>query len=314
MILNIINKIDMKNFKNLYIVLFSLMAISYGCQENDYSFGEIITPSNIQITAELVGVDANNPNGDGSGEVVFKVTADNAVSYKFEFEGAEYVTLTGEQKIIFSKLGLNTYTVTAVASGTAGVSSSKSIQVDVLATYSPPNDLIEKLYGFDPANPTATTSRTWKIKASKDKHFGLGPVGGVVPAEWYGAGPDEKNGVGMYDDRFVFSSDGTFTHITNGDVFGRDPMIVNDLGPNTSGSVNGADIENYAYADYTENYSLTAPGGVETISLTGIGFIGYYTGGDHKYQIFDRGVPNEMILKTTDGNSEFDWWFVLTIE
>ena len=118
----------------------------------------------------------------------------------------------------------------------------------------------------------------------------------------------------MYDDRFVFNSDGTFTHITNGDVFGRDPMIVNDLGPNTSGSVNGADIENYAYTDYTESYSLTAPGGVETISLTGTGFIGYYTGGDHKYQIFDRGTPNEMILKTTDGNSEFDWWFVLVVE
>lgn len=304
----------MKNSKQLYIILFSLMTIFYGCQENDYSFGEIITPSNIQITAEIIGEDSNNPNGDGSGEVVFKVTADNAVSYKLVYDGAEYLALTGEQKIIFSKLGLNTYTVTAVASGTAGVSASKTIQVNVLATYSPPEDLIAKLYGYDPSNPTAITSRTWKVKASKDKHFGLGPVGGTTPAEWYGAGPDEKNGVGMYDDRFVFSSDGTFMHITNGDVFGRDPIIVNDLGPNVSGSVNGADIENYAFSDYTENFTLTAPGGIETISLSGNGFIGYYTGGDHKYQIFDRVTPNEIVLRTTDANSEFDWWFVLTIE
>ena len=188
----------------------------YGCQADDYSFGDIITPSNIQINAELVGADANNPNGDGSGEVKFTVTADNAVSYKFVYEGAEYVTLSGEQSIIFSKLGLNTYTVTAVASGTAGVTSSKTIQVDVLATYSPPNDLTAKLYGFDPANPTATTSRTWRIKSSKPGHFGLGPVGGTTPVEWYGAGVDEKAGVGMYDDRFIFSSDGTYTHTTNG--------------------------------------------------------------------------------------------------
>ena len=304
----------MKNIKKIYVFLFSLAVILTSCQEDNYSFGEIITPSNIQITAEITGVDANNPNGDGSGEVKFKVTADNAVSFKFVHDGTEYLALTGEQTIIFSQLGLNTYTVSAVATGTAGVSSSKTIQVDVLATYSPPNDLIGKLYGYDPAAPNATTSRTWKIKSTKDKHFGLGPVGGTVPTEWYGAGPDEKNGVGMYDDRYVFSSDGTFQHITNGDVFGRDPIIVNDLGPNTAGSVNGADIENYAYADYSEMFTLTAPGGVETLTISGLGFIGYYTGGNHQYQIFDRSAPNEMLLRTTDADSQFDWWFIIEIE
>lgn len=305
----------MKFYKYIKAIVVLTLVISFtSCQEDDYSFGDIITPSNIQINAELVGADANNPNGDGSGEVKFTVTADNAVSYKFVYEGVEYVTLSGEQSIIFSKLGLNTYTITAVASGTAGVTSSKTIQVDVLATYSPPNDLTAKLYGFDPANPTATTSRTWRIKSSKPGHFGLGPVGGTTPVEWYGAGVDEKAGVGMYDDRFIFSSDGTYTHTTNGDIFGRDPFIVNDLGPNTAGSVNGADIENYAYADYSETFQLTAPGGVETINLSGIGFIGYYTGGNHQYEIFDRSVPNELLLKTTDADATFDWWFIIEIE
>lgn len=304
----------MKNFKKLYLMIFSLITVFYGCQENDYSFGEIITPSNIQITAEIIGVDANNPNGDGSGVVNFKVSANNAVSYKFVYDGSEKVALSGETTLIFSKLGLNTHTVTVVASGTAGVSSSKSIQVDVLATYSPPDDLTGKLYGFDPANPTALTSRTWKIQSAKPGHFGLGPVGGLTPAEWYGAGPNEKDGLGMYDDRFVFSSDGTFSHKTNGDIFGRNPYVVNDLGPNSSGNVNGADIENYAFGDYTSTFSLIAPGGVETISLSGIAFIGYYTGGNHQYKIFKRDVPNELILKTTDSGSQFDWWFIIVIE
>lgn len=302
----------MNKIKKIYIVLFSLAAILTGCQEDDYSFGQIIAPSNIQITAEIVGADANNPNGDGSGEVNFKASADNAVSYKYVFNGAETVALSGETSIIFSTLGLNTYTVTVVASGTAGVSSSKSIQVDVLSTYSPPNDLKSKLFGFDPANPTALTSRTWKIQSAKPGHFGLGPVGGTTPTEWYGAGPDEKVGLGMYDDRYIFSSDGTFSHITNGDVFGRNPYIVNDLGPNT-GTLNGDDIENFLYDDYTATYFLTAPGGVETINLTGPGFIGYYTG-RHYYEIFDRGTPNELLLRTTDAGSVFDWWFIIVIE
>lgn len=304
----------MKKIKNIGVIILSMVALFYGCQEDDYSFGDIITPSNIQITAEILGADASNPNGDGSGEVKFTVTADNAVSYKFVFEGTEYVTLTGEQNIIFSKLGLNTYTVSAIASGTAGASSSKTIQVDVLATYSPPNDLTGKLFGYDPSNPTAVTSRTWKVKSSKDKHFGLGPVGGTIVSEWYGAGPDEKAGLGMYDDRYTFSSDGTFTHVTNGDVFGRLGLIENDLGPNTTGTVNGGDIENFAYGDYAGTYLLTAPGGVETITLSGFGFIGYYTGGNHQYQIFDRGVANEMVLRTTDGNGEFDWWITIELE
>ena len=290
------------------------MAVFMGCQENDYSFGEIIAPSNIQITAEIVGADATNPNGDGSGEVKFTATADNAVSYKFFYKGGEAVSLSGEHTVIFSDLGLNTYTVTVVASGTAGVSSSNSIEVDVLATYAPPADLKTKLFGFDPGNPTAVTSRTFKIAETKPGHFGLGPVGGTIPTEWYGAGISEKATVGMYDDRFTFSSDGTFTHVTNGDIFGRDPLIYNDLGGAGTGTVNGADIENFPFADYTASYSLTAPGGVETITISGTGFIGYYTGGNHQYQIFDRSVSNEFLLKTTDGNNEFDWWFIIVAE
>ena len=304
----------MKNLKNIYFLLFSTMVAFYGCQEDEYSFGDIVTPSNIQITAEIVGADAANPYGDGSGVVNFAATADNAVSYKYVFNGEETVSLSGNNSINFSSLGVNTYTVTVVASGTAGVSSSKSIEVEVLSTYAPPVDLIAKLYGYDPADPTAVTSRTWKVHSTKDFHFGLGPVGGQILTEWYGAGPDEKAGTGMYDDRFTFSSDGTFTHVTNGTIFGRDPYIVNDLGPNASGNVNGADIENYAFDDYASTWTLTAPGGTETISLSGTAFLGYYTGGNHQYQIFDRETPNEMILKTTDANAEFDWWFIITLE
>ncbi|HSM62866.1 MAG TPA: glycoside hydrolase family 16 protein, partial [Gillisia sp.] len=162
-----------------------------------------------------------------------------------------------------------------------------------------------------------------RIKAEVDGHFGLGPVGGEIVSEWYGAQANEKSNVGMYDDRYIFGEGGTFTHITNntnddptldptGTVFGRINLI-DQLGA-SGGEVNGADVLNLPYSDYSVNWSISAPGGAESINLTGIGFIGYYIGGNHRYEIFDRSVPNELILKSTDGNGEFDWWFILTTD
>lgn len=302
----------MKNFKyNLSLFILSMLVFS-SCQDEDQEFGDIITPTNILITADIVGVDATNPNGDGSGTVNFSATADNTISYKFVYNGIETSSPTGKMTYNFAVLGLSTYTVTVVATGTAGVASSADIQVDVLSTYAPPAELLDKLHGG--------TSKTWRVKSEKSQHFGLSDVGG--PAfQHYGAGVDEKAGVGMYNDRYIFNIDGTFTHITDGtndtggddpsgDVFGRNGLV-DELGA-TGGNVNGDDVENLPFNDYSESWFVTAPGGLETITISGLGFIAYYTGGDHTYQIIDRSVPNELLLKTTDGNNGFDWWFVIT--
>jgi hypothetical protein len=301
--------------------LIALLCISlFACQEDDQQFGELRAPSNLNITAEVVGADAENPFGDGSGEVRFNVTATNAISYAFIFNGNKKNSPSGSNFFIFSTLGVNTYTVTAVAYGTGGISTSETIEVEVLAEYEPPEELLTKLYGFDPENPDAFKSKTWRIKNEVPGHFGLGPVGGQIPVEFFGVGVNEKVGVGMYDDRYIFNSDRTFEVITNvnnddetGTVFGR-VNLIDELGGTGSGTANGADIENYPYSDFQETWQLIEPGGIETISLSGVGFIGYYTGGDHNYEIFDRSVPNELLLKTTDGNGEFDWWFIITSE
>ena len=305
----------MKNLKfKLNVLILMILATIFSCQDDDASIGDIVAPTNLSIETVVVGQDANNPYGDGSGVVNLYATADNASSYKFIYSTSEVSAPSGQVEALFTNLGVNTYTVTVIAYGTGGLATTATTEVEVLATYSPPEDLIEKLVG--------DSSKTWRLKSEANGHFGLGPVGGQIPVEWYGAGPEEKVGVGMYDDRFIFNIDGTFTHITNntnddpttdvsGTVFGRDGLI-DEIG--TGGTVNGADVENLPYDDYTSSYSLIAPGGVETISLNGLSFISYYTGGNHNYQIFDRSVENELLLKTTDGNNEFDWWFILTSE
>ncbi|SDG38102.1 Ig-like domain repeat protein [Psychroflexus sediminis] len=300
--------------KNYIIGLLGLML--FACQDDDHQFGDIVAPSNLTVTAELAGADADNPNGDGSGVVTFTANADNAISYSFIHNGNQKTEPSGSTSFIFSDLGVNTYTITAIAYGTAGVKSSTTVEVEVLATYAPPPELLQKLIGDG--------SKTWRIKSSQAGHFGLGPPEGSVPAEWYAAGPNEKAGVGMYDDRYIFNEDGTFTFITNatnddggtdpsGTVFGR-AGLVDQLG-SSGGETNGADIENLPYDDFQESWVIIGPGGVETISLTGLGFIGYYTGGSHNYRIFDwTSSPNDIVLSTTDGNGEFEWWFVLTSE
>lgn len=300
----------MKNLKHTVLLLCAMFTI-ISCQDEDISFGDITAPSNIQIDVEIIGVDANNPNGDGSGIVNFVATADNAISYQFVYNNAVSSAPSGLKSYSFSTLGLNTYTVSVIAFGTGGASTTKTIEVEVLSLYEPPAELITLL--------TGNSSRTFRIKNEVASHFGLGAIDGGLNG-YYPAPPNAKEGVGMYDDRYTFNIDGTFTHNVDGTnddpvndptgtVFGREGLI-DELNGSGTGTANGADIENYPYQDYSEQWTLTGPGGTETINLTGIGFIGYYIGGDHTYEIEMRSA-NEMVLRSTDGNGEFDWGFIL---
>ena len=62
----------MKNIIKITTLILT-MALFVNCQEDEAEVGEIIAPTNLVITAEVLGVDAANPNGDGSGFV--KLTA-----------------------------------------------------------------------------------------------------------------------------------------------------------------------------------------------------------------------------------------------
>lgn len=309
----------MKNTKYIIAKFLVILLVVSSCQDEDLEFGELTTPSNIDITVTYL--DDTDGDGEpeetvapglGSGEVKISVSADDAISYHVVVQGQTKLQESGSVSHIFSVLGTNTYEITAIAFGPGGVPSTKTIEIEVLSLYAPPEDLLQMLYGDG--------TRSWRIKNEAPQHFGLGPAGGDNPFEFYGANPNDKVGVGMYDDRYIFNEDGTFTHIVDntnddpdidptGTVFGREGLI-NELGGTGGGTQNGADIENYGYEDYEASWSLSAPGGAETISLSGIAFFGYYVGGDHKYVIISRS-SNEMVIKTTDGNGEFNWGFTL---
>ncbi|MBC7889905.1 MAG: glycoside hydrolase family 16 protein [Ferruginibacter sp.] len=81
-------------------------------------------PANLTLTA-LVST-------DGTGVVAFTATADNAVSYGYEFGNGDVKTVSsGTTNYQYTMAGNTTYTVTVTAVSSSGLSVKKSIQVTV---------------------------------------------------------------------------------------------------------------------------------------------------------------------------------------
>ena len=199
----------MKNIKNIYIVLFSMAIAFLGCQEKEYEFGDIIAPSSIVINAEIIGQDVNDPdlaNGDGSGIVNFTVSADNASSYVYYFNGVASASPSGIFSKRFSKVGTNIYTVVVKANGTAGVSTTKSMDIEVYSSFTD----VEAENFLSGAN--IGDSKKWYWQADVDVHVGLGPVtddygGGEFAYEawWNGIKAWDSEKACMYENEFVFT-------------------------------------------------------------------------------------------------------------
>ena len=214
----------MKNIKNIYLILFSVAITFFGCQEKEYEFGDIIAPSSIVINAEIIGQDVNDPalaNGDGSGIVNFTVSADNASSYVYYFNGVAYASPSGIFSKRFSKEGTNIYTVVVKANGTAGVSTTKSIDIEVYSSFTD----IEAENFLSGAN--IGDSKKWYWQADVDVHVGLGPVASGDENEfayefwWSGIKAWDSEKACMYDNEFVFTrtADGLTFEQTVGPAF-----------------------------------------------------------------------------------------------
>lgn len=94
------------------------------------------TPSNLAISAVVVGANAQNPNGDGSGTVNFGLSATNATSYKILLGNGETKELTnGNFTYTYTTSGTNTYVIYASAYNSGQfVSTSMSITIYVAPT------------------------------------------------------------------------------------------------------------------------------------------------------------------------------------
>lgn len=109
------------------------------CSSDSGSSGETetnTTPSNLVVSAVVVGTSSLNPNGDGSGKVNFTISATNATSYKILLgDGVTQDVNSGLFTYTYKASGTNTYTafVSAYNSGKF-VSTSISITIYVIPT------------------------------------------------------------------------------------------------------------------------------------------------------------------------------------
>ena len=272
-----------KTFKYLLGVIL-VFSIHYSCTNTSYSLGDLTAPSNIVITADVVGATTASPSGDGSGDVKITVTAKDALSIKVDYDSNTPLDLiylpTGSATKKYTSLGLNTYKITAVVYGKGGTSSTLTKDVTVRSDFTVAPNIVSSL--------TNGTSRTWVVDKSVAGHFGVGPwSNSSAGPEWWAAGVNEKVGCCncFYTATFTFAkvaSTGTYTlQVTSPDgIFTKTGS--NSTVPGIPGS---GDEGCYSYSGGTSGFtfgpsstgiSASAPSTKTAIFLSGNNtFIGY---------------------------------------
>lgn len=125
-IINLVNRASVFTI----ILLFVFQSCSSSNEGGEETPVGAVAPTNLNVQVDLVGKTAENPNGDGSGKVNFKMTATNATSFKILIEGQLQESTTGEVTYEFTGAGTKTYSIIVTAyNGTKFVSTTTTVNV-----------------------------------------------------------------------------------------------------------------------------------------------------------------------------------------
>ena len=305
-----------------YIVLMLSIFITSSCQDDDKDFGEIAAPTNLELSAEIVGQDADNPNGDGSGLVTFRASSDKAITYRYNFgDGTDVeVAPSGEITHRFNQAGTNSYNVTVIASGTGGLTTSKAVAVEVFSAF---DDQEAK----DFLSGGAGNTKTWYLAASQVGHLG---VGGTIEisadAYWFpsffAAQPFEKCGIEisdcLCDDRLIFSQDAnnqlTYQLDNNGSTFfnaGHQSVIGQDAGEDACFEFDTSGTSLVSLAPTSVDWSQVPdpefnPRGT-VMNFSDDAFMGYFVSSS-SYEILEV-TEDFLYVRTIDGLNPVLAWY-----
>lgn len=308
----------MIKIKNILLFILASGITFLGCQDEDYSIGDIIAPTNIVITAEVVGVDAENPFGDGSGFVNFKATADDVISFKFSYgDGITQIIPTGEVTKRYTSVGINNYDVVVTAIGAGGLQTTATTQIEVFSSFDDP-EAKQLLTGGE------GSSKTWYWAAAEPAHLGVGgTVEIAADSYWfpafYQAAPFEKAQTDpcFYDDELVFSMDAdgevtyvynnqgaTFFNVANQDIVGGSVGQDQCFDFDTSGT----SIVSFFPSD--QNLPENETTGT-VMGFSNDNFMGYYVGVSD-YEILELS-DNFLRVRVLDaGNPVLAWYHIFT--
>ncbi len=303
----------MKNF----ILLTALALLCFTCGQEEYSFGDITSPQNLSLAAEVVGQTNDTPFGDGTGQVVFTASADNAITYRYIFsDGTEEIAPSGQFTKRFNQVGVNTYVVTVVASGTAGVSTTATTEVTVESTFSDP-EVVDFL--------TGSGTKTWYWAADEPGHLGVGQNDDNSElnfyANYYQAAPFEKDGADeslcLYQDELVFSrqGDGLFFQLNNfGQTYfnvGYESVAGGSAGFDFCYEFTPAEEPQRVLLAPAESFVVDngVPGQTRATNLvfTNGGFMGYYIGAT-TYELISV-TDNRLVVRAIQGNNDGLAWY-----
>lgn len=312
----------MKKIK--YIIGLFLIAAFLGCEEENYQFGSLTAPSNLDINTVIIGSDTN-PLGDGSGEVIITLSADNAITYQIGFNKIDGSGLIGpvSYKLLtsgtidhkFTDPGTNDYRISMMAFGPGGTASNLTKDITVKSDYIP-----------DPVVVTAITnddSKTWVVNKDVAGHFGVDDWNKTEytdTAWWWSAGIDEKLACCscFYSTTFTFikNANGTFslTVVAPEGAFTKTGDLANIPGIPASG-------DEGCYSEYTGGTSgfnfIPSASPISEATSTKIGiklndnntFIGYGAV-QSEYEILEA-TSDKLYLRVQGTETGNSWYLIL---
>ena len=317
------HKLKNKKMKKILNIV-SLITLFFmaSCQEDINTFGDIDTPSNFVVTAQILGQNnTTDPDGDGSGKVLFTAKANNAISYRYIFgDGSSDNSPSGIYEKRYNLTGLNTFTVTIIATGKGGVSSTKTIQVTVLSIFEDPQ-AVQFL--------TNGSQKTWYWSASEAGHLGVGPNSGDNTqnyyAHWYQAAPWEKaaspDSACLYGNELIFSKVGNqlkFQLNNQGQTFfNKDFQSVagGTAGYDFCYNYNAGGLKNVNLGP-SESVVMASPDHATRTTGTMMnfsdnGFMGYYIG-QSSYEILSISATRMTVRAVMGGNPALAWYHTFT--
>ena len=292
------------NIKTIIPVFFALLIGFGSCKKEDYSFGDLKTPSALVLTTEVAGVNASNPNGNGTGSVAITTTANDAVTYKIDFgDGTNKMIPSGSINYKYTNPGTYDYTVTINAIGTGGTTSTISKKIKVFVAFTIPADIVQFL--------TNGSSKKWGTDKAAPGHVGVGPADAFSPI-WYAAVPNTRDAC-LYDDEITFSKDADNNVFMTLDNKGQSSLIgaatasYGITGGDGCYDVGAGSLQKLVFMNAT---SASTPGNSTRIQFVvpGKGIVNFGTGGN-TYEILSISATNVNLRNIgIDGNS---WYQIL---
>ncbi|WP_407427507.1 PKD domain-containing protein [Arcticibacter sp.] len=280
----------MKAHINYLILLLFIATGLIGCQVEDPELGPAPSGEQVKFSA--------SPSSENANIITFRNESGAVNRAVWDLGNGQ----TGAGDQITGTFPLSGDYVVKLTIYTSGGSASSTQTINIAQTR--PEMLDRPDYNFLTGGGSNVPGKTWVIDKEASGHLGVGPAEKSVP-EWYTAAPNEKKDLGFYDDEMTFtlSNNLAYTYVNNGDTFanGANAAGINGGGP--------GDDRPVAYAPPAGmKWSITEEGGKQFLSISGGGFIAYYTGMS-KYEILALS-DTELYLKAADKANPANAWYL----